>query len=80
MTAQPYNRFAFVSWSWHLTCNGNQVQEHNRSENSNVAAGLAIPPQLKTTWYFNQQVSNTVRLASQKEIKRILQFFFEVNN
>ena len=21
MTAQPYNRFVFVSWSWHLLCN-----------------------------------------------------------
>ena len=25
MTAQPYNRFVFVSWSWHLPCNGNQA-------------------------------------------------------
>ena len=25
MTAQPYNRFVFVSWSWHLSCNGNQA-------------------------------------------------------
>ena len=25
MTAQPYNRFAFVSWSWRLSCNGNQA-------------------------------------------------------
>ena len=25
MTAQPYNRFVFVSWSWSLPCNGNQV-------------------------------------------------------
>ena len=25
MTAQPYNRFAFVSWSWHLPCNGKQA-------------------------------------------------------
>ena len=27
MTAQPYNRFVFVSWSWHLPCNGNQALE-----------------------------------------------------
>ena len=27
MTAQPYNRFVFVSWSWHLSCNGNQALE-----------------------------------------------------
>ena len=25
MTAQPYNRFVFVSWSWHSSCNGNQA-------------------------------------------------------
>ena len=25
MTAQPYNRFVFVSWSWRLPCNGNQA-------------------------------------------------------
>ena len=25
MTAQPYNRFVFVSWSWHLSCNVNQA-------------------------------------------------------
>ena len=24
-TAQPYNRFSFVLWSWYLPCNGNQV-------------------------------------------------------
>ena len=25
MTAQAYNRFVFVSWSWRLPCNGNQA-------------------------------------------------------
>ena len=25
MTAQPYNRIVFVSWSWRLPCNGNQA-------------------------------------------------------
>ena len=25
MIAEPYNRFVFVSWSWHLSCNGNQA-------------------------------------------------------
>ena len=25
MTAQPYNRFVFVSWSWCLPYNGNQA-------------------------------------------------------
>ena len=25
MTAQPYNRFVFVSWSWRVPCNGNQA-------------------------------------------------------
>ena len=25
MTAQPCNRFVFVSWSWRLPCNGNQA-------------------------------------------------------
>ena len=25
MTAQPCNRFVFVSWSWCLLCNGNQA-------------------------------------------------------
>ena len=25
MTAQPYNRFVFVSWSWRLPCHGNQA-------------------------------------------------------
>ena len=25
MTAQPYNRFVSVSWSWRLPCNGNQA-------------------------------------------------------
>ena len=25
MTAQPSNRFVFVSWSWHLSCNGSQA-------------------------------------------------------
>ena len=25
MTAQPYNRFVYVPWSCHLTCNGNQA-------------------------------------------------------
>ena len=25
MTAQPYNRFVYVSWSWHLPCDGNQA-------------------------------------------------------
>ena len=24
-TAQPYNCFVFVSWSWRLPCNGNQA-------------------------------------------------------
>ena len=28
MTAQPYNHFVFVSWSWHLLCNGNQALGH----------------------------------------------------
>ena len=27
MTAQLYNRFVFVSWSWHLPCNGNQAKD-----------------------------------------------------
>ena len=42
----------------------------------------SIPPQLKTTWYFNQQVSKLIRRVWNliKEIERILQFFFEVNN
>ena len=30
MTAQSYNRFVFVSWSWYLPCNGNQALEENR--------------------------------------------------
>ena len=25
MTAHPYNRFVFVSWSWHLLCNGTML-------------------------------------------------------
>ena len=25
MTAQPYNQFVFMLWSWHLPCNGNKV-------------------------------------------------------
>ena len=29
MTAQPCNRFVFVSWSWHLSCNGNQTLKWN---------------------------------------------------
>ena len=24
-SAQPYNRFVFVSWSWRLPCDGNQA-------------------------------------------------------
>ena len=27
MTAQPYNRFAFVSWSWYLSYDGNQASD-----------------------------------------------------
>ena len=38
MTAQPYNRFVFVSWSWHLPCNGNQ------------ALGLFKFLKLKSSW------------------------------
>ena len=26
MTAQPYNRLAFVSWSWHLPCKATITQ------------------------------------------------------
>ena len=25
MTAQPYNGFVLMLWSWHLPCNGNHV-------------------------------------------------------
>ena len=26
MTAQPYNRFVIVSWSWHLLCNETRLK------------------------------------------------------
>ena len=42
MTAQPYNRFVFVSWSWHLRCNGNQALEHLCISEKSDACGLCI--------------------------------------
>ena len=38
MTAQPYNRFVFVSWLWHLPYNGKQAlgERTNHSENEQI--------------------------------------------
>ena len=37
MTAQPYNRFVFVSWSWHLPCNGNQALPFSQAMSNTTA-------------------------------------------
>ena len=59
MTAQPYNRFVFVSWSWHLPGNGNQAlgERTNHSENERIYHPNFV-------WYVETSSAGDINLMS----------------
>ena len=71
MTAQPYNRFVYMSWSWHLPYNGNHAYTtHSGPGWQHQAPKKGFVLALRHMWL--------LKLNSSEHIK-VYTFLFKIN-